>query len=219
MSHRPSLPVVAAVVACACLMLALVAPRPQPALAAATHTGEAPTAAQVRALIAAEHLRPTTLSPPDGESDYLICLRNADTHCGSYFDVANTVEATSAAITAIAIIYRVITSRNGDSTDQSEGTENDNDSTNGLCLAAAANASDGNDQAYYTSNCFGNKYASWYCVEVDKNTACNYYSVNSLDLNRAYMLTNLDLRNGAYMYVKPATSGTWQKWSWYRYSS
>lgn len=209
-----------ALAASVCLALALVAPRPQPALAAAIHTREAPTAAQLRALIAKEHLKPTTLMAPRiDRTRYTICLRNAESHCGSYFDIAGTVVAVATAVLAAKAIYDVFSNKSGDSTDQSKGEEGGGgESGKDDCLADAPTTSDGNDRGYYTSNCFSNKYASWFCVKEDHDTACHYYSVAAIDENRAYMLTCLNLRNGAYQYAKPATAGTWQLWSWFKYS-
>jgi hypothetical protein len=101
----------------------------------------------------------------------------------------------------------------GEQSDKGEGTEGGSDKGKDLCLAAAATTSDGHDRVYVTSNCSDNKYASWRCVEVARN-ACNYYNVASLDQGDSYELTILNTRNHADVYVKPATSGDWQKWLW-----
>lgn len=220
--HGRGLKVVAATAAVAvCMAAAPAAPMartaaPVPRIAPVTQVTQAQPAA--RALLAvAQRARPVTLGVPGACTAncpvYGLCLYHAPTDCAS-FDLQTVSEVINIARAAIELWKLIVNKRTSDSTDESEGTEGDTTETKHTCLAAAANSSDGNNAVYLTHNCFGNPYASWYCVPNSPHS-CNYYSVHSLDLGKYFMLTTLNIGQGAHMYVIPAKAGTWQTWAWY----
>lgn len=116
--------------------------------------------------------------------------------------------------TGILIWKTIVNSKTKDSSDESEGDEDGNFTTAHRCLAAAAKPSGADNQIYLTRNC-GAAEASWICVQNGKG--CNYFNVYSHDQGESRMLTALNTRQGADLYVKKATSGTWQTWAWYLY--
>jgi len=156
---------------------------------------------------------------------YLICLSNANTHCLAWNSVDITsifLSALGAAGTWFPILWKVITNRSGQSTDEAEGTDKGGTDPQppppGLsrkCLGDAASPSDGNDRAYITTNCFGNPFTSWEWSS-DGKGKYDYFNVNNLIEGKTFGLATLNLRQGAFVYVKPdSQSGTWSTWSWY----
>jgi hypothetical protein len=209
-SHRRVLAAVATALAI-CLAVALAAPRAQAAPA---------TPARPAALAAAvQHLpadRTTVLHVNCSRNclTYTICLLGHRKLCLGVWGVVDKASAIAGLIGFLITIWQVIKNKKDpDQSDKDDGTEGGSDKGKDLCLAAAATTSDTHDRVYVTSNCSGNKYASWRCVEVARN-ACNYYNVASLDQGDSYELTTLNTRDHADVYVKPATSGDWQAWLW-----
>lgn len=216
--RRPRSLTLAAVAAAAvvCLALALAAPRTQAAVAVRTAPAAEAGQAVQAARIAAQHPKPVTLWPSGVNCTkncylYTICLKSANTHCAS-FDAQTVYNTVLGTINTAIIIWQLISNKQGKTTDESEGDEGGNEQTRHLCLAADAPL--GSDRVFVTTNCFNNDQASWVCMVVGK-TGCHYYNVYALDQGDAFMLTTLNTREGAYMYVKPQTAGDWQTWSWY----
>jgi hypothetical protein len=145
---------------------------------------------------------------------YNICLTYSSSNClGFYPDTLSTVYLLPMTSKEAVIAWKTIDNSEGDQTDEAEGTDQpDSTEGKGLCLAANDTSSSGGAQVYMTTNCGGNPFASWECVQ--NGDGCNYYNVNSLDYGREYMLTALNTRYGAFIYVEPARSGTWQNWYW-----
>jgi hypothetical protein len=148
---------------------------------------------------------------------YTVCLLNDKKLCFGPWDVmgdsADIVTLIGGAIWIFKVIKGIIDKRKVE-TDETEGEENGGDEGNHLCFAAAAATNDTHDRVYMTSNCFGNNYASWYCVPESRNS-CNLYNVASLNQGDSFMLTTISTRDDANVYVKPAHSGDWQKFAWY----
>ena len=190
---------------------------------AASHHGHHPPGhgAVIAPPPAAVHL---WVTPPNADTkiactslcNTVICLTYDSGQCITAQDVEGVIGSIGTITSTAWIIYQVITNRKGQSTDKGKDTEGGSEKFEGLCLAAAPNTSDGNDRVYETSNCFGNKYASWTCIDRTK-TSCHYESWAARDEHRNYVLTELNTRNGAFNYVKPNnTKGTWQRWSWFK---
>jgi hypothetical protein len=165
---------------------------------------------------------------------YLICESHASTHCVGF----NTTDLINDAVVVLssaagawlpALIKLIFNRRNGQSTDEIEGTDqggNDPDpppaAVNGKCLASDVAPNGSNDRVYnsYRSACFGNDRTSWY-FSADKGKG-NYDYINrhSLAEGRDDGLAYLSTREGADLYVKPDSQpGTWSTWSWYQYAT
>ena len=96
-------------------------------------------------------LRPVHLGVSAGSDNntlYAICLTNDNTHCLAWGPNASIVLDSS----ANPIIEWKIVSNGTDETFESLGVSSGTTANDGLCLAAAANSSGGNNRVYATSN-------------------------------------------------------------------
>jgi hypothetical protein len=217
----------ALMVAALAALLCLAAAQAVPAAQAAAPAGHITQAAQARpagltALTALTVASPQArrvhlMVPADCTQDcytYSICLTYSSSHCLAFPNTTlSTVYLEPEQSSTSVVTWKTINSSDGDQTQESEGTDTGYNEGVYLCLAANDTSSSGGAQVYLTSNCGGNPFASWECVE--NGDGCNYYNVNSLDYGREYMLTALNTRDGAFIYVEPARAGTWQNWGWF----
>ncbi len=143
----------------------------------------------------------------DDTTLYTICLTNADTHCLAWSGTSVVLNSSGA-----KILWKIVSNAT-DETYEALGVTQGTTANDGLCLAAAANSSGGNNRVYATSNCFGNPYASWQLASSGRGG--DYLeNQNSINQGNPYkLLTDLNMREGAFLYVEPQESGTWQTWS------
>jgi hypothetical protein len=165
---------------------------------------------------------------------YLICLSTADTHCvGANLDAA-TGEIVSSIILASGailapIIFRLVfgkgsTPDRGDTSAEDEGVykgkHEQPPSEFHSCLGANPTASDGNNRVYPSSpsKCFGVLRQSWlYTIEPGTKFKYDLISRAGEHEHRVFALAQLNLRDGAFLYVKPNTQpGLWTTWSFYK---
>jgi hypothetical protein len=182
-----------------------------------TAAGATEGSAKAAAPVAARHIKPGQLGKPASSDDntlYEICLTNADTHCLAWGSGSSVVLKSSGPM----IEWKVVTNGANEQTYEALGVTSGTTDNDGLCLAAAAYASGANNRVYATSNCWSNAFASWApALGVDDTI---YYNVNSLNQGNPYdALTALNTREGAFLYVEPQESGTWQTWSQYAVGS
>jgi len=71
-----------------------------------------------------------------------------------------------------------------------------------LCIGAAAPGA----RVYLTSNCFGNAFTSWQMVP-DSGGGDLFYNVYLLDKGIYQVLSVLNTRTGAFVYVEPTSGG------------
>jgi hypothetical protein len=153
---------------------------------------------------------PTTAIP----GLWLICLRNAGSHCLASDPVLN--DLISATITGAInigvgiIIWKLTRNPKGDTTGQDEGIykgKHEKPSEFGECFGANTSG----DRAFLSrpSRCFGNSQTSW-LPSSDGNLG---YDLFSLGAGHSEVLANLNTRNGAFAYVKPDSEpGLWTTW-------
>lgn len=162
---------------------------------------------------------------------YLLCLTSAPTHCAA-LDSADTIIVVTALITTICQfvdcpeLLRTIT---GSGSDQDKGTVTfqvegayHSANTNFLhdCLGANPTTSDQHDNVYFSvpSRCFGVLQESWKYTR-DSGSGFRYDLLNrqAEHLHRVYAMANLNLRQGAFLYVKPNIQpGLWTTWGLYQ---
>jgi hypothetical protein len=171
-----------------------------------------------------------------------ICLSNAPTHCvgteaaskrranGGIVDtiVSAVIGGTFSGL--VGIVFKVIFER-GSNKDRGVITEedvgdvapkgdNEPPSMVGTCLGANPTPSDGNNRVYPSSpsKCFGVLRQSWlYTLEPGTTGNYDFISRAGEAEHRVFALAQLNLRNGAFLYVKPNVQpGLWTTWSFYK---
>jgi len=218
--HRRGLTFIAAAVAVCVCVAAAPAARAAPAAPVTRAAPIAQAGPAGQAPVAAQHAKTVKLMIPNACTQacpvYEICLLNSNTHCAAfdpYVDTAAIIDS----IVGLIYIFKVIKGVLGHSSDEVEGNgSGGGEPTDFRCLAAADNSSGTTPNVYLTGNC-GNPEASWVCVA--NGSGCNYYSVWSLNMGEHRMLTVANTNNGSQLYVKRATSGTWQTWGWYHWGT
>jgi hypothetical protein len=162
---------------------------------------------------------------------FFYCLSSANTHCiGANLDSGTAVVISSIVTGASAIlapiIFRIIFGK-GSNSDRGTETVEDEGVYKGKheqppgefhsCLGANPTASDGNNRVYPSSpsKCFGVLRQSW-LYTIEPGTKANYDLISRAGEaeHRVFALAQLNLRNGAFLYVKPNTQpGLWTTWS------
>jgi hypothetical protein len=232
-ARHPARLVTIAVAMIACLAMALTGLSPAPARAAAS--SPQPQQPVTHYL---PHLVPVSLTQLKAQTTatsfhvYYICLSNADTHClgteAASSERADGIEQTIVdAILGhlvgklVDVLWRIISGSDDDVTAEDEGDTGGTEPSAmvGKCLGANPTKSDGNDRVYpsFHSKCFGILRESW-TVVFKKGSTTEFHLVNrqAEAEGRDYELAQLNLREGAFLYVKPSTqSGLWTTWSLY----
>jgi hypothetical protein len=167
-----------------------------------------------------------------------ICLSNAHTHCvgtekasarradGGIVDTIVSAVVGGTVSGLIGIAFKVIFGR-GSNGDRGDATAEDvgGDGTQppamrDTCLGANPTSSDGNDRVYPSSpsKCFGVLRQSWlYTVEPGSTDKYDLISRAGEAEHRVFALAQLNLRDGAFLYVKPNVQpGLWTTWTFYK---
>jgi hypothetical protein len=144
----------------------------------------------------------------DDNTLYEICLTSAAAHCLAWGSGTSVVLDDTGAL----IEWKVVQNGEGYQTYEALGVSQGTTANDGLCLAAAANSSGGNNRVYATSNCWSNAFASW-ALSPNGNGEIydNLYSLNQD--NQYDELAALNTREGAFLYVEPGDIGAWVTWS------
>ena len=235
-ARHPARLVTIAVAVITCLALALTEISPAPARAAARSPQPPvirylPHPVLVHSLTQLEAQSSATSSPL-----VLICLSSADTHClgteaasarranGAVGEILSAV-ASGVASGLVQILWKVVFGRGSDKdrgviTAEDEGGDGTQPSSmKDTCLGANPTPSDGNDRVYPSSpsKCFGVLRQSWlYTIEPGTKGNYDFISRAGEAEHRVFALAQLNLRNGAFLYVKKNTQpGLWTTWSFY----
>jgi hypothetical protein len=198
------------------------APAPGAPAAAAHHHHQGPVIHYL-----AHPVGPVPIPTVNNNKVYLICLSNAHTHCAGFNTDATIVVVGTLILVACQFvncpqIFKVIVKGKGKHTKitaEDEGSyHHDNTNFVHACLGANPTASDGNDQVYFSTPqaCFGPLQQSWKLRSEPGKYRYHLLNEQAEHEHRVYAMANLNLRNGAYFYVKPNTQpGLWTTWSFY----
>jgi hypothetical protein len=237
-ARHPARLVTIAVAVIACLAVALAGLPPTPARAAA-HSPQ-PRQPVIQYLPHPVLVSPAQLQAQTTATKFplvYICLSNADTHClgteEASSEQADGIEDTivdaiigGAIKNLLDIVWKIIfgpgsTPDRGDETSEDVGGDGTQPSSmKDTCLGANPTSSDGNDRVYPSSpsKCFGVLRQSWlYRAEPGSKTDFALISRVGEAEHRVFSLAQLNLRDGAYLYVKKNTSsGLWHTWSFFK---
>jgi hypothetical protein len=157
---------------------------------------------------------------------YKICLSSNAKYClapSSRITQSDIYVLVGDGIALAALIFAIITNRQGRETPEDEGEVYKGKHEKGefyhWCLGGRQS---GTERAYMTTNCFGNNLTSW-IPQSDNPAATRYDIYNYESALKHNGLSNLietrRAANGAFVYNRDETSGYWSTWSYYRAGS